>query len=150
VDAGRFGPGVAAVLAGAGWAPLRDRAARARAALAGLPSFPAAEQALTVVPFADCRSRGPGRDLWVRPFTIDPQAVPHAAATLADFARVLGSRLCPVGTEGGDGILAIDERGRFFALDQAGEWYLGTGMADAVSTLVLGRAARRVRDDGTF
>jgi SUKH-3 immunity protein/YwqJ-like deaminase len=150
IDATRFAPGVAAALVGAGWSPLRDTAAQAWAALAGLPAFPAAVRALTAVPHADCRSRGPGEALWVRRFTVSPQAARHSTGTLAEFGRVVGALLCPIGVEDGDGILAIDERGRVFALDQAGEWYLGTGMAEALSTLVLGRDAPRVRDDGTW
>ncbi|GAA0796415.1 SUKH-3 domain-containing protein [Spirilliplanes yamanashiensis] len=145
-----FAPGVAAVLAGAGWAPLSDRAGRARTAVAGLPSFPAAERALALVPSADCAHRGPGERLWVRRFVISPAAAAHSWATLAEFGRVLGSRLFPIGAEDGDGVLAIDERSRVFALDQAGEWYLGTGLPQALSTLVLGRDAPRVRDDGTW
>ncbi len=71
---------------------------------------------------------------------------PPAADTLADFGAVLGVRLFPLGTERGDSIIAVDERGRIFALDQAGEWFLGLDIDAALTTLLLGR----VRDDGTW
>jgi hypothetical protein len=62
----------------------------------------------------------------------------------------LGAPLFPLGTERGDSIIAVDEHGRIFALDQAGEWFLGPDIDAALTTLLLGRAPARVRDDGTW
>lgn len=44
----------------------------------------------------------------------------------------------------------MDEHGPVFALDQAGEWFLGDTIDAALTTLLLGRAPARVRDDGTW
>jgi hypothetical protein len=50
----------------------------------------------------------------------------------------------------GDAILAMDERGRMFALDQGGEWFLGDTIDVASMSRVTGAGpAERVRDDGT-
>ena len=74
----------------------------------------------------------------------------HTADTLADFGAALGVRLFPIGSERQDSILAVDEQGRIFALDQAGEWFLGDDIDAALTTLLLGRSPARVRDDGTW
>ena len=65
---------------------------------------------------------------------------------------MIGAPLFPLGVEArGDAILALDDRGRVFALDQGGEWFLGEGI-DAVPTgLLTGDGpAERIRDDGTW
>ncbi|MFD0787688.1 SUKH-3 domain-containing protein, partial [Micromonospora azadirachtae] len=112
--------------------------------------FPAAVRALTDFPAILSRRRGPGEQVWVSRFTTNPLRGAHSADTLADFAAVLGSRLFPFGSEHGDSIFAVDEQGRVFALDQAGEWFLGSDVDAALTTLLLGRDAPRVRDDGTW
>lgn len=113
--------------------------------------FPAAEQALARLDGLTCARRGPGRTHWIRAFGIDPAAAVHSTAPLADLAAATGARLFPLGSEGdGDTVLAIDERGRVFALDQAGEWFLGDTVDAALATLVTGGPAARVRDDGTW
>lgn len=94
---------------------------------------------------------GPGRDLRRRPFAIDPTMAAATTETLADFGRVLGTRLFPIGVEGdGEAYLAVDEGGRVFALDHAGEWFLGASIREALVTLVHGVEPPRVRDDGTW
>ncbi|MEV1332864.1 SUKH-3 domain-containing protein [Micromonospora costi] len=112
--------------------------------------FPAAVRALTAFPAVLSRRRGPGEQVWISRFTTNPLRGAHSADTLADFAAVLGTRLFPFGSEHGDSILAVDEQGRVFALDQAGEWFLGADVDAALTTLLLGRAPARVRDDGTW
>jgi hypothetical protein len=53
--------------------------------------------------------------------------------------------------EGGDAVVAIDERGRVFVLDQAGEWFVGPTFDEALVGLLTGDGpAERVRDDGTW
>ena len=47
-------------------------------------------------------------------------------------------------------MLAVDEQGRVFALDQAGEWFLGETLDEALVNLTIGGPAARVRDDGTW
>jgi hypothetical protein len=56
--------------------------------------------------------------------------------------------LYPIGRTSADGILAGDDRGRIFLIDQAGEWFVGSTIDEAVVSLVVGRALPRLRDDG--
>jgi hypothetical protein len=112
--------------------------------------FPAARAALTSFPAVHPGRRGPGQEVWISRFNTNPTRAAHSADTLADFGSVLGTRLFPIGAEGRDSIIAIDEQGRVFVLDQAGEWFLGEDIDAALTTLLLGRAPARVRDDGTW
>jgi hypothetical protein len=152
----------AAVLIDAGWDPSRRDTDRARAwgqqlaaelsaggnrhafhpaALAALAEF----GAVAVEPGQD------GEDVAPSGFTLDPLRALHTADTLAAFGERIGARLAPLGVEHDDrAVLAIDEAGRVFALDHAGEWYLGDSVGAALTTLILGRAAPRVRADGTW
>ncbi|MEU6073220.1 SUKH-3 domain-containing protein [Micromonospora sp. NPDC047074] len=159
-DPGRFPPDVAQALVAAGWRPhfgdeivalsaIRDVSA-ARGRTAAHADFPAAVSTLTAFPSLVGARRGPGEQVWISRFDIRPRQVAHTADTLADFAALVGVRLFPIGTERQDSILAVDERGRVFALDQAGEWFLGEDIDAALTTLLLGRAPARVRDDGTW
>ena len=65
---------------------------------------------------------------------------------------MIGAPLFPIGVEAkGDAIVAIDERGRVFALDQGGEWFLGESLDEAVTSLLTGDGpAERIHDDGTW
>ncbi|MDG4759933.1 SUKH-3 domain-containing protein [Micromonospora sp. WMMD710] len=159
-DPGRFPREVADALVAAGWRPhigdqiMAAAAVRDVTAVAGRSHrhtvFPAAIEALTAFPSLVGARRGPGEQVWISRFDIRPHTIAHTADTLADFGAVLGVRLFPIGTEQQDSILAVDERGRVFALDQAGEWFLGDTIDAALTTLLLGRAPARVRDDGTW
>jgi hypothetical protein len=88
--------------------------------------------------------------VWISRFSVDPVHAAYTADTLADFGAVLGVRLFPIGAGHPDAILAVDDHGRVFALDQAGEWFLGDDIDAALTTLLLGLAPPRVRDDGTW
>ncbi|MFC0508143.1 SUKH-3 domain-containing protein [Micromonospora costi] len=157
---GRFPEEVADALVDGGWEDSGFNAALAAGAIqetcevAGRQHrhepFPAAVRALTAFPAVLSRRRGPGEQVWISRFTTNPLRGAHSADTLADFAAVLGTRLFPFGSEHGDSIFAVDEQGRVFALDQAGEWFLGADVDAALTTLLLGRAPARVRDDGTW
>nr|WP_230416946.1 SUKH-3 domain-containing protein [Micromonospora tarapacensis] len=157
---GRFRPEVASALVAAGWRPRFDDEAVARSAIRDVnavhgrthqhPSFPAAAATLTAFPTLTGRRRGPGEEVWISRFDIQPRQVSNTADTLADFAAVIRARLFPIGTEHQHSLIAVDEHGRIFALDQAGEWFLGADIYAALSTLLLGRAPARVRDDGTW
>ncbi|MFG2053468.1 SUKH-3 domain-containing protein [Micromonospora sp. NPDC048930] len=159
-EPGRFPRHVADALVLAGWRPhfgnevLAAAAVREVAAVASRRHshavFPAAVSALTAFPGLITGRKGPGAQVWISRFNIRPPHIAHTADTLADFGGVLGVRLFPLGTERGDSIIAVDEHGRIFALDQAGEWFLGPDIDAALTTLLLGRAPARVRDDGTW
>ncbi|RKR90328.1 YwqJ-like deaminase [Micromonospora pisi] len=159
-DPDRFPPEVAYALVDGGWRPgfgdrlLAGEAISKVCAVTGRQhrhqSFEAAERALTAFPGLVCGRRGPGEHVWIRRFEINPAGAAHSADSLADFGTLIGVRLFPIGTEGGDSILAVDEQGRVFALDEAGEWFLGTAIDVALTNLLLGRPAPRVRDDGTW
>ncbi|MFF5171647.1 SUKH-3 domain-containing protein [Micromonospora sp. NPDC000089] len=156
----RFPPEVANSLVEAGWRPSRGDEGLALMAIREAlevtseqhehPSLTAAQATLSKFPGLVSGRRGPGQQVWISWFSIDPLHAAHTADTLADFGAVLGVRLFPIGSERQDSILAVDERGRIFALDQAGEWFLGEDIDDALTTLLLGRAPARVRDDGTW
>ena len=157
---GRFSPEVTNALVAAGWRPhfgdevvatsaIRDvRAVRGRSH--EHPMLPAALRTLTAFPSLVGARLGPGEQVWISRFDIRPRQVAHTADTLADFAAVIGARLFPIGTENQHSIIAVDEHGRIFALDQAGEWFLGADIDEALVTLLLGRAPARVRDDGSW
>jgi hypothetical protein len=156
----RFPAEVAYALVEGGWRPgFGDQllAAEAIAKVSAVPGrqhrhrgFEAAVRTLTAFPGLVCGRRGPGQRVWIRRFEINPTGVAHTADSLADFGAQIGVRLFPIGTEGGDSILAVDERGRIFALDEAGEWFLGADIDAALTGLLLGRAPARVRDDGSW
>ena len=92
---------------------------------------------------------GPGEQVWIRPFTIRAFRAAHTADPLADLGRSIGTTLFPIGAED-DAVLATDPAGRVFALDQAGEWFIGPDIDTALATLLHGRAPSRIRDDGTW
>ncbi|GGK05633.1 hypothetical protein GCM10010123_39450 [Pilimelia anulata] len=163
VPADRFPAPVAGVLAAAGWSPGREphyaRAEQQVAAVCAVlgqefrhAAFPAAVRALAE--FGDLRTAADraGARHWVRPLRLDPVAAAHSADLLAECATLIGARLFPLGVEGSDeALLAIDETGRVFALDQGGEWFLGATLDAALGTLLgAGTAAQRLRDDGRW
>ncbi|WP_181571788.1 SUKH-3 domain-containing protein [Micromonospora robiginosa] len=159
-DPDRFPAEVASALVVAGWRPhFGDEVSAATSvrkvteisgAQHGHASFPAALTTLTAYPGLVSARQGPGEAVWISRFEVRPRKVAHTADTLADFGAVLGVRLFPLGSERQESILAVDEHGRVFALDQAGEWFLGADVDAALTTLLLGRAPARVRDDGTW
>ena len=151
----RFPSDVAAVLREAGWSEgrqVRDVATETIRELSERHApFPAADQALTEFGALYVDQDGPGVTLRRRPFAIDPTMTPPSAVTLAAFGRALGVALFPLGVEGDDdAILAIDEHGRVFSLDEGGEWFLGEDVPAALTTLVNGELPPRVNDDGTW
>ncbi|KWW99243.1 hypothetical protein LI90_877 [Carbonactinospora thermoautotrophica] len=158
----RFSPEVAQVLRDHGWFEGRrveEPTSQAVQIVCGYVGragerhqpFPAVVEALNEFGGLYVTQDGPGRDLARRPFAIDPTLAAATPETLADFGRVIGARLFPLGIEGDyQAILAVDEHGRVFSLDHAGEWHLGDSVAEALTTLVTGRQPARVRDDGTW
>jgi len=161
---GRFPDQVAGALADAGWRPLQQTVAEALADgmiddVVNVPGqryrhrpFPAARAAIRDFPGIFCGLRGPGVHRWVRWLNLEPAAAAHTADVLGEFAEVIGAPLFPIGVEAkGDALVAIDERGRVFALDQGGEWFLGETLDEGLLSLLTGDGpADRIRDDGTW
>jgi hypothetical protein len=161
---GRFPDEVAGQLADAGWTPMYRESAEVLADLAindvvkvaglrhrHLP-FPAVRDVVADFPMLNSGRRGPGSRRAIRQFTIAPLDAAHTADVLAELAGVIGAPLFPLGVEArGDAILAMDDRGRVFALDQGGEWFLGEGIDAVLTGLLTGDGpAERIRDDGTW
>ncbi|WP_430789238.1 SUKH-3 domain-containing protein [Actinoplanes sp. G11-F43] len=113
--------------------------------------FPAAREAFLQFHDTGPDRNGPGQAQRVRWFQIGSGSIAGMGDPLHDLSRVVGARLFPLGTEGFDeAILAIDERGRVFSLDQGGEWFVGETLDEAIIALVMGLPAARIRDDGTW
>jgi hypothetical protein len=100
----------------------------------------AARAAITRYPAAVSRRRGPGHDVWIRPFKLGvTRALKRHAPALAGFSDLLKAVLFPIGEEeNADGVIAVDGHGRFFMLDQAGAWFLGGNLDTAIETLLEG------------
>ncbi|GGQ45468.1 SUKH-3 domain-containing protein [Couchioplanes azureus] len=161
---GRFPDRMAGALADAGWRPTHRTVAEALAdgiisevvAVTGRRHrhrpLPAARAAIMDFPGIFCSLRTPGVRRQVRWLALEPSAAAHTADALGELAEVIGAPLFPLGVEArGDAIVAIDERGRLFALDQGGEWYLGENLDEGLISLLTGDGpAERVRDDGTW
>lgn len=147
------------VLTEGGWYPGRRVPELAAAAIAEVceqegpagrhQPFEAAEEALSRFLNVCVRQNRYWESPFTRParsFVIDPRPVAASTETLAAFAGVVGARLFPLGEEDhGASVLAIDEQGRVFALDHAGEWYLGSDIERALTALVLGLGRVEVR-----
>lgn len=116
-----------------------------------LRPFEAARRIAAEFPGVRCGRRGPGLRRAVRLLTIEPSLGAYAATALEEFAQLIGVPLFPIGIEGGDGIVAVDEVGRIFVLDQGGEWFVGQTIDEALVSLLAGDGpATRVHDDGTW
>ncbi|WP_127499157.1 SUKH-3 domain-containing protein [Actinoplanes solisilvae] len=156
---GRFPHEVARTLAGGGWIGTEPGASLGAAAVeravdasdGRLRPFDAARAAVADFPRVRCGRRGPGQRRAIRLLLLDPVPGAHASAALSEFSEVIGVPLFPIGVEGGDAVVAIDELGRVFVLDQAGEWFVGSTLDEALTGLLTGDGpARRVHDDGTW
>ncbi|GAA0541976.1 hypothetical protein GCM10010172_24260 [Paractinoplanes ferrugineus] len=113
-------------------------------------SFPAAVDALAQTGSVVLHRRAPGLEQRTRLVYISPDWAQHSADALGEFAQVIGARLIPIGSVNNESVLAVDERGRIFDLDQAGEWFIADSYLEALETLTLGKTTHRVRDDGTW
>ncbi|MGW2372711.1 MULTISPECIES: SUKH-3 domain-containing protein [Kitasatospora] len=153
----RFPADVAAELKASGWHPGRWEIRQAEewadtlvghGGPGGVPHtvFPAAVEAWAEFGGLAFDLSGPGRQLARTPFLLDPMCGLHQPRTLFDLGRALGTRLAPLGEEAyGQALLAIDEEGRVYSLDHTGEWFLGHGIDQAISALVLGTTPERLR-----
>jgi hypothetical protein len=110
-----------------------------------IAAFEAARAAIARYPVLTPQLRGAGRDCWVRPFTLAvKEKLADYGDVLGDLAQVIGAALFPLGEEEGGGLIAIDERGRVFVLDQAGEWYYGETIDAALTALLEGHEPTRL------
>ncbi|MFJ9769849.1 SUKH-3 domain-containing protein [Kitasatospora sp. NPDC101157] len=158
----RFPADVAAELKASGWHPGRWQIRQAEewadtlagyGGPGGVPHavFPAAVEAWAEFGGLAFDLSGPGRQLARTPFLIDPMCGLHQPRTLFDLGRALGTQLAPLGEEAyGQALLAVDEEGRVYSLDHTGEWFLGHGIDQAISALVLGTAPERLRTAGEY
>jgi hypothetical protein len=94
--------------------------------------------------------KGPGTVNRIQQLAIEPTEAAWTADVLAEFGRRIGAVLYPVGTEKEQSVLAVDDRGRVFAFDQGGEWFIGEDGTAAITTLLTGGPVARVKDDGTW
>lgn len=163
----RFPGPVESVLRAAGWRPGRwdiksaeswaDRLSAHTSPAGHRHSlFPAAVEAWAEFGGLSVDVRGAGRQIARTPFVIDPMRGLHLARTFSDLGQALDTEVCPLGEEAdGRGVLAIDAEGRVYGLDHAGDWYLGAGVDEALTSLVTGiqpvRLSRSAEDppDGT-
>jgi hypothetical protein len=85
-----------------------------------------------------------GRHVAPTPVVVDPLCGLHLARTLGDLGRALDTQVCPLGEEAtGQAQLAIDARGRVYALDHTGDYYVGPTLDRAIVALTTGlRPAR--------
>ncbi|MEY9878075.1 hypothetical protein ABH931_007599 [Streptacidiphilus sp. MAP12-33] len=153
----RFPADVASALAKAGWFPDRKRLPMAEAWAARLNAhvspeghrhtvFPAALEAWAEFGEIAVGLDGPGLEVARTPFVVDPLRGLHQPRTLADLGRSLELPVAPLGEErDGAALLAIDAAGRVYSLDHAGEWFLGHSMDQALTTLINGMRAERLR-----
>lgn len=162
-DPGRFSDILASALLDGGWRPqtpyeinvemaepmvedvnkIKGREFRHR-------EFPAVFEAFGQTGSLVMARRAPGLEQRTRFFQVESEVAAHTADLLHEFGQVIGVRLYPLGRVGFESVLAIDEQGRVFDLDQAGEWFVADSYVEALETLVLGKRTYRVRDDGTW
>jgi hypothetical protein len=153
----RFPAEVASVLTKSGWFPGRKRLERAEEWAGVLTAYVSPEGHRHAVFLAAMEAwaefgdvavtlEGAGLAVARTPFVIDPLLGLYQPRTLADLGRSLELPLCPLGEErDGQALLAIDAAGRVYSLDHTGEWFLGHSMDQALTTLIMGQPAQRLR-----
>ncbi|MBV1935193.1 MULTISPECIES: SUKH-3 domain-containing protein [Streptomyces] len=152
----RFSVQVDAVLRASGWQPGRwdirqaefwADALRSHESPAGHRHavFPAAVEAWAEFGGLHITTTVAGRQIAPCPLHLDPLHGLHMARTLADLGRALGTEVAPLGEETDTrALLAIDAEGRVYTLDHTGDWYLGTDIDQALTTLISGREPVRL------
>jgi hypothetical protein len=162
-EPGRFPDEVAWALAADGWGPSTgakrerdglqavERIERSPGAEFTLEAFPAARAAFAEFYDTGLSINGPGVAQRVRWFQLGSGGLYHLADPLHELGVLVGGRMFPLGREGFDeAILAIDDHGRVFSLDQGGEWFVGESLDEAIVALATGLPAARIHDDGTW
>ncbi|WP_433795224.1 SUKH-3 domain-containing protein [Actinoplanes sp. CA-252034] len=161
-EPGRFPEDIAWELAAGDWrsepewtdrrgAGLAERIEKSHGQEHALSRLPVAEAALREFTDVACFRNGPGAAQWIRWFHLGSGNLLFLADPLHEFGTVVGARMFPIGREASEeAILAIDEHGRVFSLDQGGEWFIADTLDRAIVALATGLPAARVRDDGTW
>ncbi|MDX3850283.1 SUKH-3 domain-containing protein [Streptomyces sp. AK02-01A] len=106
--------------------------------------FPAAEKSLREFHGLRIGPVGPGRDVASTGCVVDPTEARHAQRSFAALGETIGTRLFPFGRTDADGLLAVDEEGRLFAVDHGGAWLLGESARSGLVALAEGRRPHRV------
>lgn len=113
--------------------------------------FPAAVAALTEFGGLAAGTDRPGREVAPQPFVIDPTLAAATTETLANLGELLGTRLFPLGLHGElEAVLAIDEHGRVFAIDDTGDYFIAPTIHTALDALLTGAAPHRLHNNGTW
>ncbi|MEV7418071.1 SUKH-3 domain-containing protein [Streptomyces sp. NPDC089919] len=111
--------------------------------------FPAAVEAWAEFGGLTVGTPAPGRQIAPARLTLDPLSGLHLARTFADLGRALGTSVAPLGQEGEGGAqLAVDREGRVYSIDHTGDWYLGGGIDEALTTLLTGLQPARLTTAG--
>jgi hypothetical protein len=135
-DAGWF-PGRRVDELVAGWTAQLDRSG-------GFRIFPAAAQGLREFGGLRITQRGPGLECSRESFELVPTAALGEDDRFEEYARIVGSRLYPLGEyASGHYFIAIDERGRVFLLMDDLQ-YVADDLPRALDSLLTGRRSRPV------
>lgn len=90
---------------------------------------------------------GPGETVARSSFFFDPTVAEGESDRFADFEKVIGARLCPVGeADDGYSYLAVAEDGRMLCLMDDG-WIIGKSIEEGLVALVVGRKGQEIFTD---
>lgn len=109
--------------------------------------FPAAVEVWAEFGGLTIEVRGAGKQIARTSFAVNPMLGLHLARTFSDLGQALDTRICPLGGEAeSQAVLAIDSVGRVYSLDHTGDWFLGDGIDQAMTTLITGLQPLRLSE----
>lgn len=142
----RFSTQTLEMLREAGWFPGRD-VSRDLKLPRGFKPFPAALKVLAEFGNLRIGRDGPGIEFRRKPVILDPMLVAGEDDRYAEFSRLLGVGLYPLGeTADGHAFLAIDELGRVFFIF-GDMFFVGDSFESALENLLLGKKMPPVVDE---